>query len=216
MIKSGDVFGNWKVIGMPNGCKVPCKCTCGYTSTIPANRLLSGGSKGCRKCSFKKISKTLTRHGEGKVGKTVTVEYKAWQAMKKRCFNQNSDVYKYYGGRGITVCERWLGIDGYKNFLADVGRRPTENHSLDRFPNNDGNYEPKNVRWATRKEQCTNRRSTAIIEYDGKKMTLMQLAEYLCLSYKVVLNCYYHRNRSNLTFIENVLRKKKTFFKITS
>lgn len=79
-----------------------------------------------------------------------------------------------YGGRGITVCERWLS---YEAFLADVGERPTAKHTLDRYPNNDGHYEPGNVRWATRKEQARNRRSARMVTIDGETRSAIEWAE---------------------------------------
>lgn len=77
--------------------------------------------------------------------------------MKARCFNERHTWYRNYGGRGITVCDRWLGRYGYANFLADMGRRPTLLHTLDR-KNNDEDYSPGNCRWATKSEQAFNRR----------------------------------------------------------
>lgn len=82
-------------------------------------------------------------------------EYGAWAAMKDRCRRKNHRQYAYYGGRGITVCDRWL--KSYSNFLDDMGKRPSSDYSLDRI-NNSGNYEPGNCRWATRSEQNKNRR----------------------------------------------------------
>ena len=82
--------------------------------------------------------------------------YSCWYDMKKRCINKKAQNYKYYGGRGISVCERWLGKDGFKNFANDMGKRP-EGTSIDRI-NNNGNYEPQNCRWATIKEQHKNKR----------------------------------------------------------
>lgn len=79
----------------------------------------------------------------------------SWSAMRERCRNPRHPGYAYYGGRGITVCERWL--NSFANFLADMGPRP-EGKTLDRFPNNDGNYEPGNCRWATARQQQANRR----------------------------------------------------------
>ena len=98
----------------------------------------------------------MKSHGEVKLvnGKRVaSPEYRTWQMMRNRCLNSRAMDYAYYGGRGITICPEWNTFAG---FLADVGRRPTPLHTLDRI-NPDGNYELTNVRWATRKEQARNR-----------------------------------------------------------
>lgn len=89
-------------------------------------------------------------------GHTMTPEYRLWLWMKQRCNRPKTSCYPRYGGRGIKVCERWLGRQGFSNFLADMGHRPSKEYSLDRI-DNDGNYEPGNVRWATRIEQRHNR-----------------------------------------------------------
>jgi hypothetical protein len=112
-------------------------------------------------------------HGEV-VGGKATPEYSAWRTMLARCRNTNNPRYSEYGGRGIVVCERWLTFD---NFLVDMGRRPSPCHSLDRFPNNDGGYEPRNCRWALPKDQMRNQRHTKYVVYRGERIPVATLAE---------------------------------------
>jgi len=97
-----------------------------------------------------------------------TPEHKAWVGMRKRCYSPENPSYQHYGGRGITVCEQW---QKFKNFFADMGRRPGAGYSLERVDVN-GNYEPSNCKWATIAEQNRNRRDNWIIEYDGRRQTL--------------------------------------------
>ena len=94
-------------------------------------------------------------------GLSNTPEYAIWRGMRMRCYNKNNDDYANYGGKGIRVCDRWhlgeAGIHPFVCFLSDLGRRPSTKHSLDRFPNEEGHYEPSNVRWANPKEQAWNK-----------------------------------------------------------
>src|SRR6185295_15173352 len=106
-------------------------------------------------------------------------EYAAWGNMLQRCRDPGVRNYDRYGGRGITVCDRWLE---YHNFLQDMGRRPSDVHSLERL-NNDGNYEPSNCVWATESTQARNRRSTRIVEFQGREMSLAEAAELTGLPY---------------------------------
>lgn len=105
-------------------------------------------------------------------GKKHTPEWKAWSSMRYRCRNPRCHAWEDYGGRGITVCQRW--IDSFENFLADMGERPA-GHSLDRIDSN-GNYEPSNCRWATRIEQESNKRSNRILEWNDRSWTMSELA----------------------------------------
>lgn len=99
---------------------------------------------------------------------TELSEYTSWAEMKRRCYTKQDEAYKNYGGRGIRVCERWR--TSFPNFLADMGRKPTAGHSIDRFPNNNGNYQPGNCRWATRKEHGRNTRRTKLNAASAKNI----------------------------------------------
>jgi hypothetical protein len=118
-----------------------------------------------------------------KHGLYKSVEYRAYHAMKDRCLYPLDKRYPEYGGRGITVCERWLGENGFLNFLADVGPRPGPEYSLDRYPNNaTGNYEPGNVRWATIDQQANNTRTNKLFTLNGVTLTQAQWTKRLGLS----------------------------------
>lgn len=111
-------------------------------------------------------------HGHSCVGKRTT-EYNTWLHMKDRCFNPNNNGYANYGGRGITICDRWLGETGFENFLSDMGHKPSPKHSIDRI-NNDGNYEPSNCRWATAATQVNNRSINVKFTFYGCERTLAE------------------------------------------
>jgi hypothetical protein len=112
-------------------------------------------------------------------GLTRTSEHYIWLQMKRRCLDPNNPEYHNYGGRGVHVCERWLKFD---NFISDMGKRPSRDHSIDRI-NNDGPYAPENCRWATRKEQGANRRTTMMLTYDGQTKSVREWAESVGLSH---------------------------------
>lgn len=111
--------------------------------------------------------------------------YQSWQMMKDRCTNlkRMGPTHALYKNRGITVCDRWL--QSFDNFLADMGERPAGT-SLDRFPDNQGNYEPGNCRWATQKQQMRNTSRNLVVEFKGEKRALIEWCEILGLNYKAV------------------------------
>lgn len=108
--------------------------------------------------------------------KTGTPEYLAWINIKRRCYNKNNASYPAYGGRGIVMCERWK--NDFLAFLEDMGKRPTEQHSLDRIDVN-GNYEPDNCRWALDNIQYNNKRNNVLLTHNGKTQTMSQWAKEL-------------------------------------
>ena len=114
-------------------------------------------------------------HGHAIKGQE-TVEYRTWATMKKRCFNRNCKGFARYGGRGIKVCERWLGPHGFVNFLSDMRARPSAEHSIERIDNS-GDYTPENCRWATRKEQARNRRDNLLVTHQGETKTVAEWSE---------------------------------------
>lgn len=104
------------------------------------------------------------KHGHAVNGR-LTAEYRAWQNMHRRCKYPSTHNYADYGGHGIRVCERW---SVFANFIADMGTKPSPKHSIDRFPDNDGNYEPSNCRWATASEQRRNQRRSQPLNSDHR------------------------------------------------
>ena len=117
---------------------------------------------------FRKIEVGKRKHGHATRGR-ASPEYGIWNAMHARCTLPNNKCFNIYGGRGIKVCERWRS---FENFIADMGPRPSLKHSLDRYPNGDGDYEPGNCRWATSIEQGSNKRNNHLIEIDGETKTV--------------------------------------------
>lgn len=131
-----------------------CICDCGTFKVTESSRLRKGDVKSCG-CLSREVGQR-NRAACTKHGMINSPEYTAWSNMQNRCFKKNQKAWPNYGGRGITVCEEW--VNDFTAFFDYVGLRPSSKHSLDRI-DNDGNYEPGNVRWATRSVQNANKRS---------------------------------------------------------
>ena len=135
-----------------------CICDCGKETTIPTSALQSGNTTSCGCARYEALKKANVTHNA-----SHTSEHNIWKSMKQRTTNPNCSTYHHYGGRGIEMCPEWLNDFG--RFLADVGPRPSQQHSIDRI-NNDGNYEPSNIRWVTHNVQTKNRRSITKLQLE--------------------------------------------------
>jgi len=178
---TGRTFGEWSVLSFA-GKKMKrsvwnCQCSCGRKAVVFAQTLKDGRSTSCGHVRNKKTAIRNTTHG-----KSSTREYRIWKAIHTRCTNTRQETWEDYGGRGITVCDRWLGPNGFLNFLADMGCAPSDSHSIDRI-DNDGNYEPGNCRWATPKEQTRNARSNINLEFNGQTRSIGEWSEIVGFPY---------------------------------
>ncbi len=156
------------------------KCYCGKEFTTTFSLVSSGHTKSCG-CIRNKKRPHTTKHGQ-----TGTCEHYTWSAIKARCNIPTHKAYKWYGARGITVCDRWLDKkEGFQNFLQDMGKRPGKEYSLDRIDNNKG-YCKENCKWSTMKEQTNNRRSNRVIEYKGERHTMSEWSDITGIGYAVI------------------------------
>jgi len=163
-----------------------CICECGSTAEVEQYSLSRGHTRSCGCYRDEKLIRQSKKHGAtvGKdSGKRPPSEYEIWSGIIKRCTNPNSRYYARYGGRGITVCDRWRY--DYTAFLADMGPRPSLDHSIDR-KDNDGNYEPSNCRWATQREQVWNSNATHLITFNGETLSQSEWARRLGMSHTTV------------------------------
>lgn len=166
---TGKTFGRLTVIALSsitsNGdAKWLCSCSCGGESVSFGHNLKAGRATSCGCYAKENMSKVKKTHGHASDNRR-TLTYRSWESMKERCYNVNSTNYKYYGERGIVVCDRWL--ESFDNFLTDMGERPS-GCSIERIDTN-GNYEPDNCKWAFDKEQAINRRNSLVWVVNGER-----------------------------------------------
>lgn len=182
----GKTYGELEVLGRDpdrmSPCHLKCRCKCGRETSVYKGSIISGATTSCGFHHAEKISRIKTTHGHTK-GRGWTPEYAIWCTMLSRCSNPKTPHYADYGGRGIIVCEEWKE---FSCFLRDMGNRPSNKHSIDRFPNNNGNYEPGNCRWATSGQQSRNKRSNLWIEFNGRSQVLMDWAKELNMSHGIL------------------------------
>lgn len=157
-----------------------CQCDCGGIRITRAPDLKNGKTLSCG-CLLKEL--LLTRNSRH--GMSNTRIYEIWSGMVKRCTNPKAIGWKYYGGRGIVVCEKWLSFEG---FYEDMKDGYSDNLSLDRYPDTNGNYELINCRWATEKQQANNRTDNHLIYYNERTQTLAEWCEELNINYKLTEN----------------------------
>lgn len=178
---AGVRFGLWLVVAYAGRGRWQCQCECGSPArTVPRGDLTGGKSRSCgcfRKATGNGCKFYKHGHSGGSFGSQgQSLEYRTWRGMISRCTNKTNSAWKNYGGRGITVCERWL--NSFEAFLEDMGPCPPGMHgkvrlySLDRIDVN-GNYEPGNCRWATRLEQARNKRTVSALEEENSRLRVL-------------------------------------------
>ena len=200
---AGKVFGNLTVqayAGRRGKHSLwECSCYCGNTSLVLATNLVSFKSRSCGCLRIPATVASKTTHGQ-----TGTRMYDVWCSMRQRCNDRGHVYYHHYGGRGIKVCERW---NDFAVFLADMGERPSVEHSLDR-EDNDGNYSKANCRWATKKEQARNRRNNRTLTHAGRSMTLPEWAEEIGILPSTLRSRFYTYGWSVARALDTPVRKQ--------
>ena len=187
---SGMKFGRLTVIDRaPNRDKTTmwnCECECSNKTVVPGGDLKNGTTKSCGCLQIDVVKKRNYKHGFSKRLRGDEERFYGVHAeMIQRCYSETSNAYHYYGGRGIKVCDRWMGENGFINFKEDMWNKYKSGLSIDRIDNN-GNYLPENCRWATRKEQANNTRQNRIITYKGESLNLTQWASKLGVSRRLL------------------------------
>lgn len=150
-----------------------CTCDCGNSTQVTGAAIRSGSTKSCGCYQKDRAAEYQRTHGLSK-----TNEYDIYMKILHRCYNNNDKRWNRYGGRGIVVCDEWLGSKGFTNFISSMGNRPSKIHSVGRI-NNDGPYSPENCRWETQDEQSSNKENSVIYSHNGESRCLSQWAKAL-------------------------------------
>ena len=185
---TGQVFGRWTVVSRAENKGShrywDCLCACGKQKSVYQGSLDKGVSTSCGCQRDEETSRRNFKHGvcDGCHTKQPPRTYNCWRNMKARCSNPNNHKWPVYGGRGISVCERW---QTFSSFYADMGDCP-EGHSIERI-DNDGNYEPSNCRWANSIDQMNNQSTNTLLTHNGKTQTLSQWAREVGIHHTTIL-----------------------------
>lgn len=155
-----------------------CRCDCGNTTVVSGNSLQQGNVKSCGCLGYETKQNMHTKHGD-----CGTRLYDIYHNMKGRCYDKKDTRYKYYGGRGIQICDEWLGEDGYLTFKKWSFSNDYSGNLLIERKDNDGNYSPENCKWATIKEQANNTRQNRRFTYDGETKTIAEWSEKVNIAY---------------------------------
>lgn len=186
----GARFGRYTVLGFSHYGKnsrayFKCVCDCGTEKSVQASSLKCGTTMSCG-CLGREISSACNRtHGMSR-----SAEFKSWVSMFQRCYNSKCPAYKNYGARGISICDRWRfgenGRSGFECFFEDLGLLSGPDLSLDRWPDNNGNYEPSNCRWATAKQQRSGQRPPSAEDRASRaeKMSSRMLSRWQVIEYR--------------------------------
>ncbi len=172
-LEIGDKFSEWEVIGerVVGKNQIKCRCSCGKESVVRITRLANSESRSCGCLQIKQ----MTKHGLAS-----SLEYKTWKTMISRCYKEYNPSYKWYGAKGIRVCDRWL--ESIENFIEDMGNRPSKKYSIDRI-DGDKDYNKENCKWSTRHEQASNTSSNRNITAFGKTLCLSEWSRKFKINY---------------------------------
>ena len=165
-----------------------CRCDCGKETIVYAGNLTRGSTKSCGCTRAKKAGQKLATHRE-----TKTRLYQIWYNMITRCYNPNSSHYEHYGARGITVCDNWRKYENFRSWALDSGYQ--DDLTIERIEVN-GNYEPSNCKWATRKQQANNKRTSRYIEFNGERRTVAEWADSMGMDKRVLWDRLFVQNWS--------------------
>lgn len=213
-------FGNWTVVERVGTVGAfgnrhatwTCRCCCGAIRILKSNQVKSNKPESCG------CMRGTHRHTAGNDNRKSPT-YSSWSSMVSRCTRPSNPAFQHYQSRGISICNRWRsgegGLSGFECFLQDIGERPGKEYTLDRWPDNHGNYEPSNVRWATKREQANNRVTNRVFTYEGTQFTLADLSRHTGISKEVLRS---RLIRSNKWTVEGAVKtplqrgKKQDFY----